>query len=138
MSVEENKRIAHRIYEIINSGNVAEVDQVIARDIVDHEEMPGLEGSGVERFKQFLSIFRAAFPDLRMSAEDVIAEGDRAAVRYTMTGTHRGEFMGMAPTGKQITVAGIEIIRVAGGKAVEHWGVTDQMAMLQQLGAIPA
>ena len=78
------------------------------------------------------------FPDLTFSAEDMIAEGDKVAVRFTMRGTHKGEFMGVPATGKQFEVSGIDIVRFAGGKAVEHWGVTDTMAMMQQLGAVPS
>jgi len=87
--------------------------------------------------REMFSIIRSAFPDLHATMEDIIAEEDKVAIRYSVRGTHRGEFMGMAPTGKHFTISGIEILRFAGGKAVEHWGVTDQLAMMQQLGALP-
>lgn len=83
-------------------------------------------------------MIRAAFPDLHVTVEDMVAEGDKVVARVTMSGTHKGEFMGIAPTGKQITVGIIEILRIAGGKVVEHWNVVDSLGMMQQLGAVPA
>jgi predicted ester cyclase len=83
-------------------------------------------------------VFRDAFPDLRFTAEDIIAEGDKVAARYTMRGTHQGEFMGVAPTGNRIEVTGIDIVRFEGGKMVEHWANSDELGMMQQLGVIPA
>ncbi|MFQ5880662.1 MAG: ester cyclase [Dehalococcoidia bacterium] len=137
MSAEENKAIMHRIYEeVINTGNLALADQFIAADVVEHEALP-VVASGLEGFKQFFTMFRTAFPDLRFIVEDMIAEGDKVATRLTIRGSHKGEFMGMAPTGKQVTMTAIDIIRFAGGKAVEHWGNTDELGLMQQLGAVP-
>ena len=82
-------------------------------------------------------MFRGAFPDLEFVAEDMIAEGDKVAARITVRGTHKGPFLDIAPTGKQVSVNAIDIFRFANGKIVEHWGVMDQMSMMQQLGAIP-
>ena len=136
----QNKAILQRVYDIINSGDLSRAEEVVATDAVEHEEVPGLPPGtqGIDVFRHFVTTFRAAFPDLRITAEDVIAEGDKVAARFTMRGTHRGEFMGIAPTGKSISVTGIDLIRFAGGKAVEHWGQTDDLALLQQLGAISA
>ena len=80
---------------------------------------------------------RSAFPDMQATIEDMIAEGDKVAVRYTGTGTHKGELMGIPATGKQIAVTGIEIIRIAGGKMVERWEAFDNLSFMQQLGVIP-
>jgi predicted ester cyclase len=135
-TTEENKAVMRRAYEIMNAGNLAATDQVIAADLVEHEEMPGV-AQGLEGFKQFMAMARGAFPDLRFTAQDMVTEGDKVAVRLTMSGTHRGEFLGMTPTGKQITVAAMDLVRIRGGKVVEHWGVTDQLGMMQQLGPSP-
>ncbi len=93
---------------------------------------PGLDGT-----KQALTMWRAAFPDLTVTAEEMIAEGDKVAVRTVVRGTNSGEFMGMPATGKQVTMTGIEILRIADGKVVERWGELDMMGMMQQLGVIP-
>jgi steroid delta-isomerase-like uncharacterized protein len=133
-----NKELVRRVYdEVINGGNVALIDELFAADFVDHEEFPGLEG-GREGVKQFFTMMRTAFPDLRMAIDDLIAEGDKVVARATMSGTHKGEFMGMDPSGKQFRVSAIDVVRFADRKAVEHWGITDAAAMMEQLGAVPA
>jgi len=134
----DNKALIHRLYdEVINGGDVGLLDELVAADFVEHEEFPGLPG-GREGMKQFFAMMRTAFPDFRMAVDDVIAEGDKVVARATMSGTHKGEFMGMEPTGKQFRVSAIDVIRFASGKAAEHWGVTDTAGMMEQLGAIPA
>ena len=137
MSAEEHKAIARRAYEIFSSGSLEAIEEVIAPDLVDHNAQPGRTG-GIEGTRQVLGMLRAAFPDLRFTPDDLIAEGDRVVARVTLTGTHQGEFQGLPPTGKQVTISGIEIVRIANGKAVERWGQFDNLGMLQQLGAIPA
>ena len=137
MSAEENKAIARRAYEIFSSGNLEALEEVIAPDMVDHNAAPG-QARGIEGTRQVLGMLRAAFPDLRLTPEDLIAEGDRVVARLMVTGTHQGEFQGLPPTGKQVTMSGIEIVRLAGGKAVERWGEFDILGLLQQLGAVPA
>ena len=137
MSAEENKAAQRRFYEeVVNGGKLDLIDQLVAPNFVEHEAFPGLSNDR-EGVKQFFALMRSAFPDLRMEVHDIIAEGDKVVTRVTIRGTHRGEFMGIAPTGKQINVATVDIVRFANGKVVEHWGVTDQLAMMQQLGAIP-
>lgn len=134
----DNKALMRRVYdEVINGGNVALIDELVAADFIEHEEFPGLAG-GREGMKQFFTMMRTAFPDLRMAVDDLIAEGDKVVARTTMSGTHKGEFMGMDPSGKQFRVSAIDVIRFADGKAVEHWGLTDAAAMMEQIGAIPA
>ena len=126
-----------RMYDLISTGDVEGFGDVLADDFVEHEELPGLE-PGKRGVMAFFRMYIAAFPDLRMSAEDVIASGDKVVARARATGTHRGEFMGMPPTGKHVDVQLIDIIRFGDdGLAHEHWGVFDSMAMMQQLGAIP-
>lgn len=139
MSPEDNKTIFRRIpEEIINTGNLARADELIAADYTEHLPLPPGTPSGLAGFKAWWTMFRAAFPDLHYTVEDLIAEGDKVAGRVTVRGTHQGEFLGIPPTGKQATWTEIHIGRFAGGRLVEHWANIDQLGMLQQLGAIPA
>ena len=133
---EDSKTLMRRLYEEISAGNLDVIDELLADDMVEHEETPGLEPNK-EGVKQFFAMFRAAFPDLRLEPHELISEGDLLCARATMTGTHQGDFMGIAPTGKRVEMQLIDIVRFRDGQAVEHWGVTDAMAMMQQLGAIP-
>ena len=135
----DNKAQMRRFYdEVVNGGKLDMIDELSTPDLVDHEAFPGLEGSGREGVKQFFSMMRGAFPDLQMEVHDMIAEGDKVVARVTMTGTHQGEFMGVPPTGKKISVPTIDIVRFMDGKAAEHWGATDTGSMMEQLGAVPA
>ena len=136
MSTEENKAIARRGYEAINQNNLDTLDEVVASDMTDHDPAPG-QAPGLEGVKHYFSSLHAAFPDVRMDVEDMIAEGDKVVARVSVSGTHRGEFMGIAPTGNRVTIAGIDILRMANGKIVEHWGKFDDLGMMQQLGVIP-
>ena len=132
---EENKETARRVIEeLFNMGNQDVVDQIFAPDYVDHDPS-NPEMSGVENIKKSVSDWRAAFPDTRNTVEDVIAEGDRVAIRWTTRATHRGEFMGVPATGSRITVAGFGIFRFSEGRIVESWDIYDAHGMLQQLGA---
>lgn len=135
---EENKAVSRRVLEeSFNQGNLAVIDELVSADYVDHDLPPGLP-DGPEGFKQLVAMYRAAFPDVQMAIEDVVAEGDKVVIRWTARGTHQGELMGIPPTNKQVTVTGIDINRLAGGKMAEHWGNFDQMGMMQQLGVIPS
>ena len=134
---EENKALVGRLYaEVFGAGSMACIDELVDVDVVEHEEMPGIP-PGREGLKMFVGMMRTAFPDLQFRVGDMIADGDIVAARITMEGTHQGEFMGIPATGKTISVEAMDFLRVANGKLVEHWGVTDQMAMMQQLGAMP-
>jgi steroid delta-isomerase-like uncharacterized protein len=133
---EQNTTAVRRFYEAINAGNLGIIDELVATDFVEHEEFQGLEPNR-EGTRQMFAMMRAAFPDLRLEMDAVLADGDMVVVRGRMTGTHRGEFAGMAPTGKQINTPFADFVRFQDGKAVEHWGVTDSGAMMQQLGAGP-
>ncbi len=137
MSLEENKALARRYLDAIDRQDLAALDQVLSPDYRYH--LPGSpEPLDRERHRQFLTTFYAACPDLSHTVEDMIAEGDRVATRATDRGTQRGELMGIPPTGKQFTITGINIVRVAGGRIVEEWVVFDQLGMLQQLGIMPS
>ena len=134
---EENKAIVRRfIDEVINKGDLGVIDELVSPSMVDHSAPPGLP-SGPEGTKQMLTMFRTAFPDLNGTLQGLLAEGDKVAVRYTTRGTHQGDFTGIAATGKQVTIEGIEIDRIEDGKVVEHWESMDMMALMQQLGAVP-
>ena len=133
---EENKAVVRRFYETFEKGDLSIVDEVLASNFVEHNPFPD-QPPGPEGMKQVLGMMQAAFPDLALSTEDMIAEGDKVAVRAKITGTHRGEFMGLPATGNKVTVTGISIYGVVDGKIVEHWEQFDAMGMMQQLGAIP-
>lgn len=136
MSTEENKAIVRSIFEDgLNEGNDAALDETISPNYVNHSlptPVPGAEG-----FKQIIVMFRAAFPDLRVEVGDVLGEGDRVTTRGTMSGTHRGAFMGVPATGRPVEIPYIDIWRVEGGKAAENWVQMDMLGMMQQLGVIP-
>jgi steroid delta-isomerase-like uncharacterized protein len=127
-----------RLYDLINAGDIDGFGRQLADDFVEHEELPGIPPTkaGVV---QYFGMMLAAFPDMRMDVEDVIASGDKAVARLRVTGTNKGGFMGMPATGKSVSVKLIDITRFGDdGLAREHWGVVDQLAMMQQLGVIPA
>jgi steroid delta-isomerase-like uncharacterized protein len=140
MSTEQNKELVTRmIDEIFNRGNVDKADEFLAPDFVEREELPPGLPPGRDGVKQLALMMRGAFPDLRCTIEDAVAEDDKVVVRWTCAGTHSGgEFMGIPPTGKEVSIEVIDIIRIADGKFVEHWGQMDDMALMQQLGAMPA
>ena len=134
---EENKAIACRQFEEgWNQGNLDVANEIMDASSVAHGlgvEMP----PGPEGFKQFVSIYRSAFPDVHFTIEDMSAEGDKVVTRWTARGTHEGELMGIPATGKRTTTAGINIVRFEGGKAVEEWSSWDALGWLQQLGVVP-
>ncbi|MFL5586864.1 MAG: ester cyclase [Ktedonobacteraceae bacterium] len=138
MTTETNKAIIRRIVEEIqNRDNLALIDELLAPNFVNHTPAPGLPPDR-EGIKQLLSMFRAAFPDGSMTIEDMIAEGDKVVSRKTYRGTHQGEFMGIPPTGRHVTVGLIDIMHIVDDKVVEHWNVGDDLSMLQQLGVLPS
>jgi steroid delta-isomerase-like uncharacterized protein len=138
MSTEENKIRVRRLYEeVFNQKNPVAIDDYFAPDVIDHSLPPGVPGE-IEGVKLTISLFLAAFPDLHITVEDLIAEGDKVVARWTLHGTHEGASLGMPPTGKQVTMPGISVVRLEGGKSAEQWVIHDQLGMLQQLGLAPA
>ncbi len=132
---EQNKAMYRRfVDEVVNKKNLAVIDELMAPDYIEHEEMPPGTPAGVEGMKQMLGMFFSGFPDLQSTNDEVIAEGDIVVGRHTTTGTHTGEFMGIPATGKRISMREVHFVRVANGKGVEHWGLADMMGMMQQLG----
>lgn len=137
MSTEENKAMLRRnCEEILNKGDLAVADEIFAANYVYHGS-GGQEFKGPEGFKQLTTMLRTAFPDLHFTIEDMVAEGDKVAHRLTLRGTHKGDLMGIAPTGKQVTTTAITISRFVGGKEVEAWSNMDMLGMMQQLGVAP-
>jgi steroid delta-isomerase-like uncharacterized protein len=136
MAREENIAAQERFAEGVNSGNFDVFDEIVDPNIVDHN--PGTDqGPGPEGYKQFFGMMRAAFPDLEVTPEHMTATDEGVALAYTVTGAHEGEFLGVAPTGRQITARGVQIARFRDGKMVERWGSSDELSILQQLGATP-
>lgn len=127
-----------RLYDLINAGDIDGFGRQLADDFVEREEIPGIPPTK-DGVIQYFRLLLAAFPDMQMDVEDVIASGDKAVARVRLSGTHKGEFMGIPATGKPVSVNLIDIIRFGDdGLAREHWGVADQLALMQQLGVIPA
>ncbi len=136
MSLEENKAIELRFFEeVVNKGNLAVIDEIVAADFVQPDAPPGIT-TDREGMKQFFTMAHSGFPDFHSTLEDMFAEGDKVVQRFTARGTHRGEWMGIPPTGKQIAVQGIAIHRIAEGKIVEGWTSMDMLGALQQLGVV--
>jgi predicted ester cyclase len=135
--LQANKNLARRVIEeVIDGADLDLADELIAEDYVEHrptdDTAPGREG-----LKRWVKMVHAAFPDWRHTIDDLVAEGDKVVVRNTLFGTHRGEFMGIAPTGKQIRQAGFDLFRIQDGKVIEHWGEYDWMGFFQQLRVVP-
>jgi steroid delta-isomerase-like uncharacterized protein len=138
MSNELNKAQYRRFYEeFLNKGNTQVVDEVVDPNVVSHSPFPD-QKPGAEGLKEAILRFRNAFPDLHTKAEDILADGDKVVGRFTVTGTQKGEFMGMPASGKKFTYEEIAIVRFRNGKIVEHWAVTDILSMMAQLGMIAA
>ncbi len=130
---EKNKAIIRRVFEeLLNQGDMSVIDEIDAPNFV-WRGPGGQEVKGPEAHKQLAGSFLKAFPDLHFTVEDMIAEGDKVVVRWTMRGTHQGDLMGIAPTGKQVTLPGILISRIAEGRVVEDWDSFDRLDMMQQL-----
>jgi steroid delta-isomerase-like uncharacterized protein len=134
MSVEENKALVRRFFDAFGHNDFATLETVTSQDVVYHTAPPGLS-AGIEGYRELMAMYVSAFPDVQITVDDMIAEGDKVVTRFTSRGTHRGEFMGIAPTGSQVTIGGISIIRVAGNKVTEEWDQLDMLSGLQQLGA---
>lgn len=140
MSTEENKALIRKwVDQVLNRRDVSDTSlayELVAADFVGH--FPGQPPiSGLEAFQQFGATYFSAFPDLKITPEDLVAEGDKVAMRYSWRGTQKGELMGIPPTGKQVTTSGMSILRIADGKIAEQWDNFDTLSMLQQLGVAP-
>jgi steroid delta-isomerase-like uncharacterized protein len=134
---DRSKDLMRRFYdEVVNQGNLDLIDEMLSADFVEHEEFPGIPQTR-EGVKQFFAMLRGAFPDVTMTPEHIVAEGDIAVGNVRVRGTHQGEFMGIPATGRSIDVREVDVVRFDGEIAVEHWGAFDALHLLEQLGASP-
>jgi len=132
------KAMAQQWYsEVMNEGNEDLIDELCAENFVDHDPLPGT-GPDRQGIHDFVKLIRSAFPDLETTVDEIIAEGDRIAVRSTFRGTHEGDFMGIPATGKKVEVSNYDFVRFENDQAAEHWGTIDSAALMEQLGAVPA
>jgi predicted ester cyclase len=135
MSQQDNIAAQTAFGEAVNSGNLAALADVVAPGAVDHDAAPG-QGPGPEGYQAMFRQLRSAFPDLHVEVEHLLATEDELAFAYVMTGTHRGELAGHAPTGRSVRFRGMQISRFEGGKLVERWGSSDELGMMRQLGLV--
>ena len=136
---EGNEALAHRFHmDIFQAGNLDAADEILSPDFVWHGAFsPGEDQRGPQPIKQVASALISSFPDRRITHEDVVAAGDKVLIRWTMTGTQEGEFAGIAPTGRRVTLTGFDLFRIEGDKIAEMWQEADRLGMMQQLGVIP-
>ena len=136
-----NKATFRRLRDAVNTGDLEliskTIDEVVAPDMLVRTPLP-IEATGAQAAKQVWAVLLRGLPDLHLTIEDLIAEGDKVVARNTVTGTHQGEYMGLPPTGKSVTYNEIFIVRFAGGLIAETWGVVDVFSQMKQLGVIPA
>lgn len=136
MPKQDNIAAQEALAENVNGGDIDAAVQSFAENAVDHDPAPG-QGPGREGFRAFFTELTTAFPDAKIKPAQMVADDDNVAVAYTLTGTHQGDFNGIAATGKKIEVRGVQIGRFEGGKIVERWGSSDELGILQQLGVDP-
>ena len=138
MSKEENKATSRRFYEeLFNRGNLAAAEELVTADFVIHDPNIPEQPRGPDGLKRFVAMYREAFPDIEFTVEDQVAEGENAATRWVARGTHRGELMGIAPTGKRVEVRAFTLHRFSGGKIAEDWAHYDARDVVRQLGVVP-
>lgn len=131
---EANRAAIRRLFEeVLNADDDAALGEILSAEYVEHDPVPG-QAPGPRGVRGRLDLLRAAFPDIRFTLEDTLAQGDRVVARWTMTGTHRGPFLTVPATGRTVTSSGIDFYRLEGGRIVEHWHEMDLLGLLQQLG----
>jgi len=133
MSAQANTELQKKFGEAVNSGNLDLLRDLISSDSVDHDPSPN-QGTGPEGYIKFFKMMRTAFPDLKIDVETLLADEDKVAFAYTITGTHQGTFMTVEPTGKTIKARGMQISKFENGKMTERWGSSDELGILKQLG----
>jgi steroid delta-isomerase-like uncharacterized protein len=131
---EANTNAARTLCEMIGGGDLSQVEALVASNMVDHEAPPGMDANGPEGFRRTVAMYQGAFPDVKLSVLKTVAEGDMVALHFRATGTNTGEFMGMPATGKAVDFEGVDLMRFVDGKIVEHWGFSEQLKMMAQLG----
>lgn len=133
---EENKAAARAVFEVWGTGELERLDDLVAPNVVHHDPYDPHRDQGLEGMKQTIELNRAAFPDMRLTVEDQVAEGDKVVTRWTGEMTHLGELGGAAPSGNRVTISGITIDRFQGGKIVEAWRSMDTLGLLRQIGGL--
>ena len=132
---KQNKTLARRWFEdLFSRGDLDAADEILSADFLDH--LPREEERGIEELKHYVSVYRTAFPDIEDTVEEIVAEGDKVVVRWRSRGTHQGEFMGLPPTGRQVTFTGMRLFSIAENKIAESWVNIDERGLQEQLGAI--
>ena len=131
------KALAQRWFtEVMNEGKLEVINEICSQDFVDHDPLPGTSPD-LAGLKDFVTHVRSAIPDIETTAEDILVEGDRLAVRSTIRGTHKGDFMGIPASGKKVEVSNYDFVRFENDQAAEHWGTIDSAALMEQIGATP-
>lgn len=133
MNREDNKKAQEKFGEAVNNGNLEKLRDLVAQDVKEHDPAPN-QGPGPQGYIDFFTMMREAFPDMHIEVEKMVADEDNVAFAYTLTGTHKGEFMGVKATNTPIKVRGMQISRFKEGKMVERWGSSDELGILKQLG----
>lgn len=136
MSIEENTQAQGKFGDAINSGNLENLRDLVSDNVKDHDPAPN-QGPGAQGYIDFFSMMRRAFPNMEVEVETMVAAEDKVAFAYTLTGTHKGDFMGVSATNKDIKVRGMQISRFENGKMVERWGSSDELGILKQIGVEP-
>jgi steroid delta-isomerase-like uncharacterized protein len=136
---QENSALIHRWFEEVwNKGNMDAIEEMASPNVIGHGQAQHDTDIGLKEFRTFAVGLRTAFPDFKVTIDQVIEQGDKVVARWTTTMTHKGEFLGFAPTGKKVTVTGTTIQRISDGKIVEGWDNWDQLGLLVQIGAVNA
>lgn len=134
MSKEQNLDTTHRLGEAVSTGNLQALKDIFALSVVDHDPAPD-QGTGPGGFIKFFTMMRTAFPDLKVTVDHVVQDENNLAMAYRIHGTHKGDFLGIAPTGRTVEARGMQIGRYENGKIVERWGSSDELGLMKQLGA---
>jgi steroid delta-isomerase-like uncharacterized protein len=138
MSLDENKALFRRFIEqVANKGDLSVIHEMMPPDFIENQELPAGAPQGRDGVEQFFREWRQGFTDRNVTLDLEVAEGDLVTTFQTWRGTHTGEFLGIPATGKTVKVTGVDIVRVADGMLVEHWGILDMLLLMQQLGVIP-
>ncbi|CAM4021693.1 ester cyclase [Gillisia limnaea] len=136
MGKEKNVDAQKKFGEAINTGNLEMIRELVAENVKDHDPAP-MQGPGPQGFIDFFTMMRNAFPDLNVEVEHMVTDQENVALAYTISGTHKGDFMGVSPTGKTFSARGVQIGRFENGKLVERYGSSDELGILKQLGVKP-
>jgi steroid delta-isomerase-like uncharacterized protein len=134
MSKIDNINAQKQFGEAVNSGNLDKLNDLVAKNAIDHDPAPN-QLAGPEGYIEFFGMMRTAFPDLKIAVEDLVADDESVAFAYRVTGTHKGDFMGIAPIHREINARGLQISKFKDGKMVERWGSSDELGILKQIGA---